>query len=110
MNVLSSLNIVSSNYYSASFGSLDFASVDPSGLKILTEDIINGKNFFCLVFNHYSDNSSGLRANDYNIDGYYVIDENLDIVLNFNDIGLRPENQGIAKLQDERFAYLKDPN
>lgn len=37
-----------------------------------------------------------------------MLDDSLNIVLDFFDVGIRPDNHGIAKLPDGRIAYFQD--
>ena len=111
INVLKNLNFVSNNYHSASFGAVDMATGSFLWNRTLKEDTTAGGGSsysYCLAFNHYNDNTSSIRISDYDMDGYYLMDQDMNVILNFFDLGIRPENHGIAKLPDGRIAYLMD--
>lgn len=109
MNVLKNLNFVSINYHSASFGAVDMATGSFLWNRTLKEDTtVGGGSSYCLAFNHYNDNTSSIRISDYDMDGYYLMDQDMNVILDFFDLGIRPENHGIAKLPDGRIAYLMD--
>jgi hypothetical protein len=95
-------------YHSASLGAVNLADGSILFNRTWKEDTVNMGGSYNLAFNPYNDNTWSVRVSDADFDGYFLLDDSLNITLNLHDVDVFPDNHGIAKLQDGRYAYFED--
>lgn len=77
------------------------------GDKLSTGSGVNGLGF-AQAFNINFDGSSSVFSYSNKFDGHFLFDENFNILLNLNDVGIYPDPHGITKLRNGNYAYFQD--